>query len=210
MQARARSRTDRLPTTNGRARVRNGESPQARAITSGPTPATSPIVSATSGRSSRHVHRVTPSEIGSMRRDRAGRSVDRARDASAIARPAVVAPAGRRGRSTVARRPARLARGPAASPQPATRRTRPPSDAPHASIASIGRRPIVPIVRVRTDHYRRAGPRGVEPTSAAGRTGYSAGRSVLESIRGVRSRGRPAAAVRPRRVPTSPRGRDRC
>ena len=51
-QARARSSTDRLPTTNGRARVRSGESSQARAMTSGPTPATSPIVRATSGLSS--------------------------------------------------------------------------------------------------------------------------------------------------------------
>ena len=48
-QARARSSTARLPTTNGRASVRSGDSPQARAITSGPTPATSPIVRATSG-----------------------------------------------------------------------------------------------------------------------------------------------------------------
>jgi hypothetical protein len=51
-QASARLRTAALPTTNGRASVRRGDSPQARAMISGPTPATSPIVSATSGRSS--------------------------------------------------------------------------------------------------------------------------------------------------------------
>ena len=126
-QARARSSTDRLPTTNGRARVRSGDSPQARAITSGPTPATSPIVKATSGLLIARIHGVRVSVP----------SVDPARSVNAwrwpgaawSRRAAGVAGRRRRRRVGVTGTDARSRR---ASPQPArprsTAQDREPSD----------------------------------------------------------------------------------